>query len=417
MAGYAPRTMNRCLVILCAAFLLIGCREEEPWQSDASVYLYGRDGSLRIDWLSNSLFRFTYFDEGAAAMQVEDTLWFLVGEDGYPDVSLKREGRNYVVESATLRLEVDRRSLHTTVLAPKPGQKPKVLAELLLEEEGASSGLFQSELGYFPDLTSLTRALSAWDKEDVGQEVAPYLGAFPDLRKELAPWLKSLARSEQQGAVAAVQPVYLHFLRDEEALSWRKQYFLGGQVLVAPEATTEGEDAEVYLPIGEWYDYHTGKRLEGGRRYRPAEGLLPLYVKSAGILPLAAEGEVLGVDDSKMLFFRVFPGLIGRFLWYESQECPTELLTSNTAEFFQLIVPAPLEGGVDCSLWIKVARGDAPREVLVTVDRSVTRLERLADFASFLEASSGWYLDRKGEQLQIKAERLAESDVRFLVSY
>lgn len=70
--------MNRCLVILCAAFLLIGCREEEPWQSDASVYLYGRDGSLRIDWLSNSLFRFTYFDEGAAAMQVEDTLRFLV---------------------------------------------------------------------------------------------------------------------------------------------------------------------------------------------------------------------------------------------------------------------------------------------------------------------------------------------------
>lgn len=407
--------MSRSLFILIATFLLFGCREKEPWQSDASVYLYGREGSLRIDWLSSSLFRFIYFDAGGGPTQAADSLWFLDSADGNQNVSLKREGRSYVVESATLRLEIDRRSLHTKVFASKSGQKSKVLAELLFEEEGARAGLFQSELGRFPDLTSLTSALSDWGKEDAGQGPWPYFGEFPDLQKELAPWLQSLTRLEQEGSVAAVQPVYLHFLQDEEALRWRKQYFLGGQLLVAPGPVAAGEDAEVYLPIGQWYDYHTGERLEGGRRLRPAEGLLPLYVKAPGILPLAMEAGNLNIDD-KLLFLRVFPGLIGRFPWYEGQ-WPTELLTSNTDEFFQLIVPAPFEGGIDRSLWIQVARGDAPREVLVTVDRSVTRLERLTDFASFLEASRGWYLDREGEQLQIKAERLAESDVRFLVSY
>lgn len=409
--------MRRWIAFLLVIFLLFGCREKEPWQSESSVYFYGRAGSLRIDWLSSSLFRFVYLDEGGSPTQLSDSLWFLDGLEAGPSFSLTREGRNYIVETADLRLEIDRRDLHTSVLAPQSGSKSKSLTELHFEEGQASAGFFQSDLGRFPDLKSLTEALSNWDQSTVSQGALPYFWEAPSLEEELAPWLKSLARTEQNGAVAAVQPLYLHYLQDEETLHWRRQYMLGGQMLVAPTPAAAGVDAEVYLPLGQWYDYYTGESLEGGRTLKIASDRIPLYVKAGGVLPLSGKALFDQAQGQKPLFFSVFPGLTGRLLWYGESAQPAEVLTSNTREYFQLVIPGWAEQNAGRPLVVQLMRGDLPREVLATLGRSVARLERFDHWSDFQQGVAGWLLDQEAKCLWIKTPRPAQTDLRFLVSY
>ncbi|WP_088653144.1 TIM-barrel domain-containing protein [Geofilum rhodophaeum] len=409
--------MSRGLFILLVIFLLFGCKEEEPWQSESSVHFYGSAGSLRIDWLSSSLFRFVYLDEGGTPTQVSDSLWFLDGAEDGPEFSLIREGRNYVVETADLRLEVDRHGLHTSVFSPPSGSKSKSLTELHFEAGQASAGFFQSDLGRFPDLKSLTEALSNWEQSTVSQGALPYFEEAPSLEEELAPWLKGLARSEQNGAVAAVQPLYLHYLQDEEALHWRRQYVLGGQLLVAPGSAAAGVDAEVYLPPGNWYDYYTGERLEGGRTLKIPSARLPLYVKAGGVLPLSGRSLFDHAQEQKSLYLCVFPGLTGRLLWYGESAQPAEVLTSNTMEYFQLVIPGWAEQKSGRPLVVQLMRGDLPREVLATLGRSVARLERFERWSDFQRGAAGWLLDQEAKCLWIKNPRPAQTDLRFLVSY
>jgi alpha-D-xyloside xylohydrolase len=65
-------------------------------------------------------------------------------------------------------------------------------------------------------------------------------------------------------------------------------WMMGDRVLVAP--VVAGEQArDVYLPKGGWRDFWTGKRIEGGRRYRmavPIDRIL-VFIKDDCILPLA----------------------------------------------------------------------------------------------------------------------------------
>lgn len=72
------------------------------------------------------------------------------------------------------------------------------------------------------------------------------------------------------------------------------QYMMGPSMLVAP--MFEGEtERDVWLPEGDWYDFETGERHEGGRRIHVVAGLerMPIFVKDGGIVPMLAEVPVL----------------------------------------------------------------------------------------------------------------------------
>lgn len=63
---------------------------------------------------------------------------------------------------------------------------------------------------------------------------------------------------------------------------------MGDSLLVAPLVEGETERA-VYLPQGDWFDFHTGERLTGGRWLTIQADIttIPLFVKDGTLLPLA----------------------------------------------------------------------------------------------------------------------------------
>jgi alpha-D-xyloside xylohydrolase len=78
-------------------------------------------------------------------------------------------------------------------------------------------------------------------------------------------------------------------------------------------------EREVYLPKGDWFDFWTGLRHEGGNKLTVRAPLeqIPLYVKSGTVLPLA--DVTLHTDDpaSGKLSVRVYGNVDGLATLYE----------------------------------------------------------------------------------------------------
>lgn len=83
------------------------------------------------------------------------------------------------------------------------------------------------------------------------------------------------------------------------------QYMMGDDVLVAPVVAGQAARS-VYLPSGEWFNFWTNQRLEGGQRLKldvPLEQI-PLFVRAGTVLPMAQPS--LHTGDSASLHLSVY---------------------------------------------------------------------------------------------------------------
>jgi alpha-D-xyloside xylohydrolase len=79
---------------------------------------------------------------------------------------------------------------------------------------------------------------------------------------------------------------------------------------------------QVYLPKGsDWYDFHTGERLKGGRTVTRETHLdsVPLFARAGAIIPLGPDVQYTGEKPWDDLEIRVYPGADGRFVLYEDE--------------------------------------------------------------------------------------------------
>ena len=77
----------------------------------------------------------------------------------------------------------------------------------------------------------------------------------------------------------------------------------------------------IYLPEGTWYDFKTGKKFPGGKRYVTfyKDEDYPVYAKSGSIIPLAIidENNINSVLPPKKMEIQVFPGVSNNINLYE----------------------------------------------------------------------------------------------------
>ena len=104
---------------------------------------------------------------------------------------------------------------------------------------------------------------------------------FAKLKQELMPYLKKVAAEVTSTGTPMMRPMLLEFPEDRTAWFVDQQYMFGPDLLVAPVFSASGE-VEFYLPAGEWTNYFTGLKLQGGRWVTETHGFdsLPLYVRA-----------------------------------------------------------------------------------------------------------------------------------------
>lgn len=152
------------------------------------------------------------------------------------------------------------------------------------------------------------------------------------LRYRLLPYIYSLAGATVLEDGMIMRPLVMDFAKDRKALALSDEYLFGPSILVHPvtdPVLTDGKSAltgktvapfSTYLPEGtDWYDYHTGERLEGGRDFSREYSIseIPVFVRAGAILPLGPDVQYSSEKPWDNLDIVVYPGADGHFTLYE----------------------------------------------------------------------------------------------------
>jgi alpha-glucosidase/alpha-D-xyloside xylohydrolase len=116
-----------------------------------------------------------------------------------------------------------------------------------------------------------------------------------------------------------MRALWLHYPEDPVAGARQDQYLWGRQILVAPIVEKAATARSIYLPRGNWYDFWSNDRLEGGREIsRPVDlETMPLYVAAGTVLPLGPVKQHTSESVDQPLSISIYPGADGSFLLYE----------------------------------------------------------------------------------------------------
>ncbi|HET6254976.1 MAG TPA: glycoside hydrolase family 31 protein [Puia sp.] len=153
-----------------------------------------------------------------------------------------------------------------------------------------------------------------WDEGTRG-----VLLAFDRLRYRLLPYIYSLAGRVTQENYTPMRALAFDFRTDAQVYPIRDQYMFGPAFLVNPVTVAGVRTRKVYLPAGAWYDFWTGKRLDGGQTVDAAAPVerMPLFVRAGSIVPMGPVMEYATERPADTIELRIYAGADGQFMLYE----------------------------------------------------------------------------------------------------
>lgn len=153
-----------------------------------------------------------------------------------------------------------------------------------------------------------------WDYGDHNYRIAH---EWLSLRNSLMPTIYAAARRHHDTGVPMVRGVFFDWPEDEAA--YRYDEFLFGDALLVAPVLGPDDAREVYLPAGDWFEYGTGRRVEGGRTFNELSPLnrIPLYAKAGSILLRQAPDASPVQRHVDELIVEAFPGRAARAELYE----------------------------------------------------------------------------------------------------
>lgn len=125
----------------------------------------------------------------------------------------------------------------------------------------------------------------AWAWGDV---VLAHVRAALELRYRLLPYIATAFVHASETGEPVQRPLVFDHQYDAAVRELDDQYLFGRDLLVAP-VVRPGETArQVYLPEGDWYDWHTGERPTGPRHVIAPTPMdrIPVYARGGAVIPM-----------------------------------------------------------------------------------------------------------------------------------
>ena len=141
----------------------------------------------------------------------------------------------------------------------------------------------------FGFLSSHTRAHGAPPTEPwlISESFTDVFRECAEMKYKLMPYVYAQAKDCSERGLPMMRALLVEFPQDKGAWLVEDEYMFGSQMLVAP-LLESGNSRDVYLPMGKWIDYQTGKVYEGG--YQTIEaGKIPaiILVRDGSLIPHA----------------------------------------------------------------------------------------------------------------------------------
>ena len=124
-----------------------------------------------------------------------------------------------------------------------------------------------------------------------GDAVESQVRSAIELRYRLLPYLYSAFLESSRTGAPVQRPLVFDHQDDATVLELDDEYLLGRDLLVAPVMEPGMTARQVYLPRGEWHDWHTGEVHAGGAFVIAPTPMdrIPLYARAGSVVPMWPE--------------------------------------------------------------------------------------------------------------------------------
>ncbi len=159
-----------------------------------------------------------------------------------------------------------------------------------------------------------------------GPEVEALCRAALERRYRLLPYLYTAAWQASQTGRPIARAMAFEFPREARFAGVEDQFMLGDSLLVAPVLNAGEHQRTVLLPEGDWYDFATGARHEGGKSVQVWTGLehVPVFLRAGHVVPLWPVQQHVGEKaiDTLELVAGWAPGVHESELYEDDTETP-----------------------------------------------------------------------------------------------
>lgn len=149
--------------------------------------------------------------------------------------------------------------------------------------------------------------------------IEPIVKKYAELRYRLLPYNYSLAWEARSSGMPMMRSLWLQYPEDSKAVRNGKEYLWGKNLLIAPVFEENATVREVYLPKGQWYDWWTHTKMEGGRSVVKKVDLsvMPIYVRAGAIIPLDPVRQFTDQKVDEPTSLQIWKGADGDFILYD----------------------------------------------------------------------------------------------------
>lgn len=144
------------------------------------------------------------------------------------------------------------------------------------------------------------------------------------LRHRLIPYLYTESYNYTKSGTPLVQPFYYNYMWVYDDELYKNQYYFGSQLLVCPildkkDVTMNRTVHRFFIPDGIWYDFVTGKKFPGNKKYVSffKEEDYPVFAHAGSIIPLSNRSDYNNTALPTDLEIQIFPGVSNTYTLYE----------------------------------------------------------------------------------------------------
>jgi alpha-D-xyloside xylohydrolase len=154
-----------------------------------------------------------------------------------------------------------------------------------------------------------------------GPEAQTILTSYDRLRYRLMPYIYSLGWMTTSESYTPMRPLAMDFRTDVRAQNTGDEYLFGPSILVAPVTEQGATMRHLYLPKARWYDFWTGKSMDGGNAIDTAAPIerMPLFVRAGSIVPVGPDLQYAAEKPADPIELRIYAGADGHFTLYEDE--------------------------------------------------------------------------------------------------
>lgn len=144
------------------------------------------------------------------------------------------------------------------------------------------------------------------------------------LRHRLIPYLYTEAYNYTKSGTPLIQPFYYNYLWTYDDDLYKNQYYFGSQLLVCPILTKKDPVMDrtihrFFIPDGTWYDFTTGKKFLGNKKYVSfyKDEDYPVFAHAGSIIPLSNRSDYNNTGIPTDMEIHIFPGVSNTYNLYD----------------------------------------------------------------------------------------------------